>query len=80
MRNPCSAAIRGYSPARSIKQTITSGDIEWQAVIRDLDRLEEVDVTHRGKTFRLRTEAKGVAGKVCQAVGVALPPTIQEVA
>jgi hypothetical protein len=56
------------------------GDVEWLSIVRDLDRLEEVYIEHGGKTFRLRTEARGVTGKVCRAVGVALPPTIQEVA
>ena len=54
--------------------------IEWASMLRDLDALEEVDICHRGKTFRLRTEARGATGTVFRAVGVALPPTIQAVA
>lgn len=52
---------------------------EWAAILRDLDRLEEVDIEHQGTRFVLRTEAPGVAGKVFQAAGVALPPTIRQV-
>jgi hypothetical protein len=51
---------------------------EWSAVMRDLERLEDVDVAHAGKRFRLRSELQGTAGRVCQAVGVAVPPTVQQ--
>jgi len=47
-------------------------------VIQDLDGLEQVQVTEGKKQFLLRTATQGVAGKVFQAVGVALPPTIQQ--
>jgi len=52
-------------------------DIEWADVIRDLDRLEEVEIDRDSKRFLLRTETKGSAGKVFQAAGVALPPTVR---
>ncbi|MDX1645371.1 MAG: IS1634 family transposase [Thermoanaerobaculia bacterium] len=52
---------------------------EWTAVVRDLDRVEEVEVEKDGKRFLLRTDSPGVAGKVFQAAGVALPPTLREV-
>jgi hypothetical protein len=35
-------------------------------------------VEQDGKRFLLRTPTTGVAGKLFQAVGVALPPNIQE--
>ena len=54
------------------------GDLEWAHVIRDLDRLEEIELDKDGKRFVLRTEAAGLSGKVFQAVGVALPPTVQQ--
>jgi len=53
-------------------------DLEWADVIRDLDRLQLVEVEQDGKRFLLRSEAKGTCGKVFQAVGVALPPTVQQ--
>jgi hypothetical protein len=43
-------------------------------IIRDADKIQEVTVEHQGKSFIIRTEAIGVAGKAFQAVGVALPP------
>lgn len=52
---------------------------EWSSIVRDLDRLEEVEIEKHDSRFVLRTEAPGVAGKVFQAAGVALPPTIRQV-
>ena len=52
---------------------------EWADVIGDLDRLQVVEVEQDGKRFLLRSEAQGTCGKVFQAVGVALPPTVQQV-
>jgi hypothetical protein len=51
-------------------------DLEWADVIADLDRLQTVEVEQDGKRFWLRSEAQGTCGKVFQAVGVALPPTV----
>ena len=56
------------------------GRLEWSDVIRDLDRLEEVEVEQDGKLFLLRSEAAGVCGKVLQAAGVAMPPTVRQLA
>jgi len=54
------------------------GDVvEWADVIRDLDRVQDVEVGHNGKRFWLRTEASGCSAKVFQAAGVALPPTVR---
>ena len=54
-------------------------EFEWADVLGDLDRLQVVEVEQDGKRFLLRTEAQGTCGKVFQAVGVALPPTVQQV-
>lgn len=53
-------------------------DVEWAMMIRDLSRVRLVDVENGGQRFRLRTEAPGVAGKVFQACGVALPQTLEQ--
>ena len=50
--------------------------LEWADVIRDLDRLQEIEIRLDGKGYVLRTETKGTTGKVFQACGVALPPTL----
>ena len=51
---------------------------EWGDILRDLDRLQEIQLEQDGKRFLLRTPTTGVAGKLFQAVGVALPPNLQE--
>jgi transposase len=51
---------------------------EWNQLLADLDRLQEVEAEQDGKRFILRTPVTGVAGKVFQAVGLALPPNICE--
>ena len=51
---------------------------EWGDILRDLDRLQEIRLEQDGKRFLLRTPTTGVAGKLFQAVGVALPPNLQE--
>ena len=51
---------------------------EWTELLRDLDRLQEVEVAHQGKRFILRTPTIAVAGKLFQAVRIALPPNIRE--
>jgi transposase len=55
-------------------------DLEWADVIRDLNRLQEIEIEQDGKRFVLRSEATGTCGKVFQAAGVALPPTVRQVA
>jgi hypothetical protein len=52
--------------------------VEWNDIITDVDSVADVRVTHGGKSFVIRTEAVGVAGKVFQAAGVALPPVLRE--
>ena len=51
---------------------------EWDDILRDLDRLQEITLEQDGKRFLLRTPTTGVAGRLFQAVGVALPPNVQE--
>ena len=53
---------------------------EWRVLLADLDRLQEIAVEQDGKHFILRTPATGAAGKVFQAIGVALPPNIRDAA
>jgi hypothetical protein len=54
-------------------------EFEWADVISDLDRLQVVEVEQDGKRFLLRSEVQGTCGKVFQTVGVAIPPTVQQV-
>src|SRR5262245_5410353 len=85
----CDATIRGHVfcsfLALVLRQQLQSRleergeEFEWADVISDLDRLQVVEVEQDGKRFQLRTEAQGTCGKVFQAMGVALPPTVQQV-
>lgn len=51
--------------------------LEWADVIRDLDSLQEIEIRIDGKGYVLRNEVQGVVGKVFQACGVAIPPTLR---
>jgi transposase len=51
--------------------------LEWADIVHDLDRLQEIEINLDDKAYTLRTEAKGAVGKVFQACGVALPPTVR---
>jgi len=60
------------------RRLASSGEaLEWADVIKDLERLEEVEVEQAGKRFLLRNEARGSCSKAFQAAGVALPPTVR---
>ncbi len=52
-------------------------DEEWATVIADLKRFTYVDVERDGKRFRIRSRTAGCAGKVFQAVGVAVPRAVE---
>ena len=52
---------------------------EWSDIKQDLKALQQVTIEEDGKRLVIRSECKGVCGKVFQSVGVALPPTIKEV-
>lgn len=51
---------------------------EWSEIKQDLDALQEVTICESGKKLAIRTQCLGSCGKVFQAVGVAIPPTIRE--
>ena len=54
--------------------------LEWHDVIRDVEELLETAISAQGKGYVIRGAARGVAGKVAQAAGVALPPTLRSCA
>jgi hypothetical protein len=55
-------------------------DFEWAELLRDLDRLQEVEVEQDGKRFILRTPTTGTAGKLFQTLRIALPPNLRDAA
>ena len=51
---------------------------EWDDIVRDLNALSETTLTYNGKSFAVRSNAVGVAGKIAQCVGVRLPNTVRQ--
>jgi hypothetical protein len=51
---------------------------EWGDVLRDLDRLQDVEIDQGGKHVSLRTPATGIAGRLFQAARIALPPNVRD--
>jgi hypothetical protein len=51
---------------------------EWSDVLRDLDRLQEVEISSDGSQIVLRTPATGVIGLFFKAARIALPANIRE--
>jgi len=52
---------------------------EWADIKQDLKMLQEMIIEEKGKSLAVRSKCMGACGKVFQAVGVAVPPTIREV-
>jgi hypothetical protein len=51
---------------------------EWADVLRDLDRLQEIEIDKGGRRITLRTPATGVVGPLFKAARIALPPNVRE--
>ena len=51
---------------------------EWADVRRDLDALQEVEVSQQGRTYWLRTPMRAGATAAFRAAGVAIPPNVRE--
>jgi transposase len=83
----CDETIRGHVFCsflalllrQELEQRLTSKQwkLEWADVIRDLDNLVEMEIAIGGKSYVIRGHTTGVTGKVFQACGVALPPTLR---
>lgn len=54
-------------------------NFEWADIKQDLKSLQVVEIKDNAKSLALRTQCVGTCGKVFQAVGVAIPPTIREI-
>jgi transposase len=52
---------------------------EWSDIKQDLKALQRVTIEENGKRLSIRSQCKGVCGKIFKAVGVAMPPTIKEI-
>ena len=52
----------------------------WPQIIADLDSSTETEIEHDGKRFVVRSAPRPAASLAIRAVGVALPPTVRQVA
>jgi transposase len=52
---------------------------EWSHIKQDLQAMQETLIEENGNQLAIRSKTEGVCGKVFQAVGVAIPPTIREI-
>jgi len=52
---------------------------EWAEIKQDLKALQRVTIQEGGRSLSIRSQSQGVCGKIFQAVGVSMPPTIQDV-
>jgi hypothetical protein len=52
---------------------------EWSHIKQDLQALQETHIEENGNQLAIRSKAEGVCGKLFQAVGMAMPPTIREI-
>jgi hypothetical protein len=66
---------------KELDERLTAAGVnaEWDDIVRDLDRVEQVIIEQGPKRFVLRPQAPGCAGAVFKAVGVALPPLIRQI-
>jgi len=53
-------------------------NFEWANIEQDLKALQETVIEENAKRLAIRSQCEGTCGKVFQAVGVALLPTIRE--
>jgi hypothetical protein len=51
--------------------------LEWDVIRQDLEALDQAEVREGDQRYLLRSPLQGVAGKVLQAAGVAIPPSVQ---
>jgi hypothetical protein len=77
----CFAAFWRWCCERELDQRLSAAGhrFEWLHIKQDLKALKQVIIEENGKRFAVRSECKGDCGKIFQAVGVALPPTIRAV-
>jgi hypothetical protein len=82
------AAIRGHVfcsflalvVRKALEDRLAAAGVKpgWGRLVMDLDRLQEIEMEQDGKHFIVRTPVTGDVGRVFQAVGLALPPTVRE--
>jgi len=66
--------------AAADKGAHANGRASWPAVMADLNSLTETEVEQDGKRFLLRSAPRSAASLALAALGVALPPTLRQIA
>ena len=51
--------------------------LEWDVIRQDLQALDQAEVREGNQRYLLRSPLQGVAGKILQAAGVAIPPPVR---
>jgi hypothetical protein len=74
-------SVLALLPRKELDERLTAARVnaEWADTVRDLDRVEQLTLDHGAKRFVPRPQPPGCAGAVFKAVGVALPPLIQQI-
>jgi Transposase DDE domain len=54
--------------------------LEWRALLRDLDRLQQLRIRHRDKDWLVRTDASPALAAVFRHAKIALPPRVKPLA
>ena len=57
---------------------VAGNTFEWSDIKQDLKALQETIIEENGKRLAVRSQCVGTYGKVFQAIGAAVPPTIRE--
>ena len=84
----CDAAIRGHVFCSFLALVLQKEladlcrshevSVEWDDLLRNLDRLQEATIEKDGERVTTRTPVSGQLGRVFQAAGIALPPNCRE--
>jgi len=75
-----SRLARAWCASKSFERTTLRGcPCGCRAISRFREQIREVTVEEQNERLAVRTDCKGVGGKVFQAVGVAVPPAIREI-
>ena len=61
-----------------IRLEVKTCKFEWADILRDLVKLQEVEVISDSQTYYLRTALKGTCNEVLRAVGVKVPPSVRQ--
>jgi hypothetical protein len=73
------SVVPGPGSSQSTERRLAAAGVkpEWGRMLMELDLLQKIKIEQGGKHFIARTPVTGDVGRVFQAVGIALPPTMR---